>query len=142
MENHGQAQITVTRTGGGFGRTTVDYLSFSGTTNVADGDFQGRFGRVRFAPYEYLETFQVVVNDDDMYGAWHACPRAHVARVTPRRARAEFPDENFRVRLEAPSGGAVLGRTEWTQAIVWILNDDRASWCTRAADPFSVPPHA
>jgi len=94
VENHALAYVTVTRTGGWFGYTTVDYFAFSGTvhaivlfavvavhgilrdaprclsgtSHTRDGDFIGRFGRIRFSPYENLERFTVVVNDDDQYG--------------------------------------------------------------------------
>lgn len=73
---------------------------------MRDGDFVGRFGRVRMAPYVYLQFFTVTINDDDQF---------------------EYPDENFQVRLEAPDNGGELGRPENLEAIVWILNDDRTS---------------
>lgn len=68
MENATFAYLTLTRTGGGFGRVSADFLAYSGTTRTIDADFVSRFGRARFLPYSYESVFAVEINDDEWFG--------------------------------------------------------------------------
>jgi hypothetical protein len=90
-ENAGAALITVTRTGGAGGATTVRYAATAGSA-TAGGDFTPVTGTLTFAPGQRRKTFAVPLADDALREG----------------------GETVRVELSGVGGGARLGLSRAT----------------------------
>lgn len=104
--NSGTRQLAMTATLSNAVTTavTVDYYTTNGDA-IAGLDYTAAKGTLSFAPGETVKTFNVTILGDTAYES----------------------DENFFVKLENPSGNAVLAENGGATAIVTIPNDDSAT---------------
>jgi len=100
-ENGGSANVTVTRTGGTFGATSVSYTTGNGTA-TAGSDFTGSSGTLNWADGESTsKTFSIAILNDGV----------------------REPDETVTITLSNGTGDATLGTAV---ATLTIANDDPA----------------
>ena len=92
--------VTVVRTGGTFGRITVDYLTLDGTATVAAGDYLHAEGTLVFDDGVASQSFTVSVRDDDNLEG----------------------TETFDIQLARPLGGAGLGTN--TNLEITVIDDE------------------
>jgi len=98
-ESGGVATITVNRTGGSAGLTSVDYATSNGTA-TAGQDYTANSGTLTFAAGEVTKTFDIAITNDLF----------------------SEPDETVNLTLSNPQGGATLGSP--SAATLTITNDD------------------
>jgi uncharacterized delta-60 repeat protein len=98
-ENAGVAAITVSRTGGSAGATTVNYFVADGTAS-AGSDYGALAGTLSFASGELTRTFNVNITNDP----------------------ASEQDETVNLTLSGVTGSGSLGAP--TSAVLTIVNDD------------------
>lgn len=127
VENAGQIEIVVERSGGFFGEVSVSYSTrrlgegLSPFAQDADfvqpGDYDGHFAPLVFSAGVQQQSFFISIIDD----------------LKPEVA------ETFEVYLLDPTGGAQLGSIEQTQATVTIVDDDTATPDAAYPDARGVP---
>jgi hypothetical protein len=101
IETSGSVTITVTRTGGTLGQSTVNYATSNGTAVAGTGkDYTAKTGTLTFASGETSKSFTVLVANDNV----------------------DEPTETVNLTLSAPTGYAQLG-TRKTATISITDND-------------------
>ncbi|MBY0279372.1 hypothetical protein K2Z84_28890 [Candidatus Binatia bacterium] len=109
-EEKPQVLITVTRSDGVLGTATVTYETVDDSA-AAPGDFTATTGVLTFAPGEVIKTFAVPL----------------VLDGTPE------PQEQFLVRLQSPTGGAMLGFLD--EVKVYLFDADPSFPITTVSSP-------